>query len=92
VTIEDFWNRAFLAALTRLPAEQAAKEADTATAICINHWHEHTGHWEPNYLTRWQDQKIGCVPLLVVSPEPRVGAGAQAKKGARRSGRSKRFD
>jgi hypothetical protein len=39
VTIEEFWNRAFLAALCRLPPEKAKCDADEATKLCIDHWH-----------------------------------------------------
>ena len=39
--IEKFWSQAFLAALTRLPAEQAETEADIATDLCIGSAVEH---------------------------------------------------
>lgn len=38
MTVSKFWNQAFIAALTRLPAEQAKIEADKALAIAIEHW------------------------------------------------------
>lgn len=38
MTIAEFWNQAFIAGLTRLPADQAKKEADAALAIAIEHW------------------------------------------------------
>jgi hypothetical protein len=38
MTIQDFWNQAFLAALSRLPAEEASAEAEKATRICIERW------------------------------------------------------
>lgn len=43
MTIEDFWNSAFLAALGRLPVAEAKREADLATKTCIEHWHR---NWE----------------------------------------------
>lgn len=33
-----FWNRAFLAALHRLPAQEARDEADTAIQLAIDQW------------------------------------------------------
>ena len=38
MTVSKFWNQAFIAALTRLPAEQAKIEADKDLAIAIEHW------------------------------------------------------
>lgn len=38
MTVSKFWNQAFIAALTRLPAEQAKIEADKALEIAIEHW------------------------------------------------------
>lgn len=69
MTIEEFWNQAFLAALARLPLKRAKKEADDATKLCIAHWQEHDIHWAPNYLTLWKDQKIAQVPLMLVGDQ-----------------------
>lgn len=33
-----FWNKAFLAALHRLPAEEARIEADSALQLSLEHW------------------------------------------------------
>lgn len=60
--IEKFWNQAFLAALTRLPVEDAKLEADRATDICIEHWQSNRYSWAPQNLMRWQDQSVGYVP------------------------------
>lgn len=65
MNIEDFWNQAFLAALSRLPAAKAKKEADLATLMCIDHWKAHQREYAPQYLTKWQHQEIGLVPLLI---------------------------
>jgi len=65
VNIEDFWNAAFLAALSRLPAKQAKKEADVALDLCVVHWQEHFHHWAPQYKTRWQEQQVANVPKLL---------------------------
>lgn len=75
MTIEEFWNQAFLAALTRLPLKRAKKEADDATKLCIAHWQEHDIRWAPNYLTLWKDQKIAQVPVMLVGNE----SGEEAK-------------
>ena len=64
MNIEDFWNQALLAALARLPAARAKQEADRATLMCIDHWKTHQAEYAPQYLTRWQHQEIGLVPLL----------------------------
>lgn len=60
--IEKFWNQAFLAALTRLPAEEAKKEADQATEICIEFWRSNRLNWAPLSILRWQEQDVADVP------------------------------
>lgn len=60
--IEKFWNTAFLAALNRLPAEQAKAEADLATDLCVKHWQSQRFHWAPQNLRSWQEQNIFHVP------------------------------
>lgn len=64
MTIEEFWNRAFIAALCRLPPRQAKVEADEATQLCIEQWQTFLDSSsrapEP---PRWQDQPIGRVPM-----------------------------
>lgn len=65
VNVEEFWNAAFLAALSRLPVKQAKKEADAALDLCIAHWQEHYHHWAPQYKTRWQEQRVANVPKLL---------------------------
>jgi len=42
-TYSDFWNGAFLAALHRLPAAEAEKEANNAIEIAIAHWQKFDG-------------------------------------------------
>lgn len=65
MTIQEFWNRAFIAALSRLPPKRAKKEADEATQLCIEQWQDQRQNWAPQYLTRWQDQEIDAVPVLL---------------------------
>ncbi|MBZ2680748.1 hypothetical protein IPR78_12090 [Xanthomonas perforans] len=63
--VEQFWNKAFLAALTRLSAEEAKAEADKATELCIGHWQRHELHWAPLSVPKWKDQDISCVPRQI---------------------------
>ena len=63
MTIQEFWNQAFIAALHHLPAASARVQADEATRICIEQWQDQRQTWAPQYLTRWQDQKIDAVPM-----------------------------
>lgn len=75
MTIEEFWNRAFLAALTRLSVAQAKAEADEATQVCIHQWQSSIPRLAPERPSRWQDQDIGDVPRLWTSdPNPIKGA------------------
>jgi L-rhamnose isomerase len=38
VKTQEFWNQAFLAALSHLPAPEAKKEADLAVELYVSHW------------------------------------------------------
>jgi hypothetical protein len=58
MTIEEFWNAAFLAALGRLPVAKAKKEADEATKACIAHWHANRFNWSPLNAPLMQDLNI----------------------------------
>jgi hypothetical protein len=59
--IEEFWNQAFLAALCRLPTEEAKLEAEKATQACIRYWQGHIFD-RADYAIKWQDQDIASVP------------------------------
>ena len=61
MTIEEFWNRAFLAALGRVPPEQAKAEADQATTLCIEHWQSNIYNFSPANFPRVQDVEIANV-------------------------------
>ncbi len=67
MTIEDFWNRAFLAALSRLPVADAKKEADLATKTCIEHWHRNWENRSQENAPRVQQVDIASVFLPVDS-------------------------
>ena len=58
MTIEEFWNAAFLAALARLPVARAKQEADAATNACIEHWHANRFSWSPQNVPLMQDLNI----------------------------------
>jgi hypothetical protein len=60
MTIHEFWNHAFLAALARCPAEDARDEADRALQLCIRHWHLERQHWS-GVQSLWQDQDVRAV-------------------------------
>lgn len=57
MTIEEFWNQAFLSCLTRLPAEEARIEADKATQICVGHWGNYLHKWV-HYSASLKDEQI----------------------------------
>lgn len=40
MSISEFWNQAFISALSRLPAPEAKEEADAALELCILHWQD----------------------------------------------------
>lgn len=60
--IAEFWTQAYLAALTRLPAELASREADLATEQCIKRWQLKTYRWNANYAVDWQNACIFSLP------------------------------
>lgn len=68
MTIEQFWNQAFLSSLTRLPAEEAKEEADKALDICIHHWNSKCYDWAP-VPQLWQEQHVGYVSVPCDLPE-----------------------
>lgn len=57
MTIEDFWNKAFIASLGRIDAVQAKIQADIATKICIAHWSQHHSTWI-THVESWKDQPV----------------------------------
>jgi hypothetical protein len=61
--IQDFWNQAFLAALTRLPANEARDEADRATLIGIEQWGTGiTRRWRSSFTRKWRKTSIYRMP------------------------------
>ena len=59
MTIEDFWNQAFLASLTRLSPECAKISADQALEICLRHWDSCSQKRAAGTWPKWQDQNVG---------------------------------
>ena len=57
MTIEDFWNKAFIASLSRVDVYEAKIQADLATKICIDHWTMHQTTWV-THVESWKDQPI----------------------------------
>jgi hypothetical protein len=66
--ISDFWNQAFISALGRLPADEARKEADIATEMCIEQWQTKRYTCAPHFTALWQNQDIALVPNDVRRP------------------------
>ncbi|MBB4129651.1 hypothetical protein VDG03_19380 [Xanthomonas campestris pv. raphani] len=65
MTIEEFWNQAYLAALSRVPPQQAKANADEATEICIAHWQEYAHRISDPRFSLWQAQPISGVPKTI---------------------------
>ena len=63
MTIEEFWNAAFLAALHRVGPKQAKKEANEATDLCIQHWQVNMERLGMSHPPKWKDQNVTFVPL-----------------------------
>ena len=72
--IQAFWNRAFLAALARLSAEEAKTEADRATDLCIKQWQDQRWHWIGPDVRKWMEYYIAEVPV----GQPRISEGPGA--------------
>ena len=60
--VGEFWNQAFLAALTRLPADNARQEANAATALCIRQWQPDTYRWHQKFIKLWATADICEMP------------------------------
>lgn len=72
MTIEEFWNEAYLACLTRLSAKEAKTEADKALDICINHWNSKCYEWA-SVPQLWQQQHVAYVNLPKdISPDKQI--------------------
>jgi hypothetical protein len=84
--VEDFLNSAFVAALARLPADQALKEAEIATDLCIKYWQAHCYHWAPQYQTYWKISRAGYLSRSVkersVSSKQALHAKASGSRGS----------
>lgn len=62
MTIEEFWNQAFIANMQRLPPDEAKNAADVALEICIKHWNSKCYEWAPAPQL-WQEQHVGYVNM-----------------------------
>lgn len=68
MTISDFWNQAFLAALHRLPVDAARQEASKATVACLEYWREQRNDFIP-VLSRRQDVLVTEISNPAQIPE-----------------------
>ena len=75
--MKKFWNKAFIAALNRLPAEEAKKEADLAIELCVAHWQTNSDFMVPAQTAKWQDQDVASVPPPKCWPSPESFKGAK---------------
>ncbi|MEC4339111.1 hypothetical protein VPH13_10355 [Stenotrophomonas pavanii] len=74
MTIEEFWNQAFLASLSRLPPAEAKLDADLATKICIDHWQANVYNFSAANFPRVQDVDIANVRWPTEGRTPIPGA------------------
>jgi hypothetical protein len=61
MTVEEFWNRAYLAALARCDPERAKQDADRALEHCIEQWQSHRQRWS-GMPVLWKNQDVADVP------------------------------
>lgn len=80
--VETFWNKAFLAALSRLSAEEAKKEADLATELCIKQWQEQQYRWTHPEVKRWMEHDIAKVPVGQRGGSSDQAVASEAARGA----------
>lgn len=60
--IQEFWSRAYLASLHRLPPLEAKQAADEALEICLQHWQSKKMQWAPLW-RHWHEQDVtDCAP------------------------------
>lgn len=81
--VATFWNQAFLAALHRLPPEEARAAADEATQLALVHWRGKYYDWVG---TTQQFSELSLRAASAVMPKPasdvsvaRTDANAQAE-------------
>lgn len=63
MTISDFWNQAFIAALSRLPASAAKEEADAALELSIQHWQAQSERLVLPLPQAWSEGDVTQVPF-----------------------------
>ena len=73
MTVAEFWNNAFISALSRVAAVDAREEANTALELAIQHWQESARGMEPTW-TRYSDLSLSDVQ----KPRSQDGQGAGA--------------
>jgi len=60
LSVSEFWHQAFIAALHRCSAEEAAKEATKSVELAIAHWQEEYNM--PLSFSRPHEQNIMTIP------------------------------
>lgn len=61
MSIEEFWNQAFIACLARTDVLNAKNEADKALDICLNKWKDYQYEWVHSSQL-WKNQPVGSFP------------------------------
>lgn len=64
---KKFWNRAFLAALHRLSAEEARAEADLALQLVLEHWTDEALEIVKASVNKW-DLPLQRAAILSIPP------------------------
>ena len=64
MTVAEFWNQAFLAALTRVSAREAALEADRALDACVSKWQPINGGLFSSEAIHWQHASVLNLPPM----------------------------
>ncbi len=62
MTVAEFWNQAFLAALSRVSAREAAREADDALEKCVHMWQPSNQIWLSDHARYWKNHSVVNVP------------------------------
>lgn len=58
MTNGELWTKAFIAALARVPAEEAKIEADKAIALFAKHLNETKKNPVTSKIIKWSDQEL----------------------------------
>jgi hypothetical protein len=76
--IEQFWNQAFLAALTRLSATEAKEEADAALALCLKHWIKERSFIFAPMPQNWAEAELDSVSSEIIDTKFKYQLGPES--------------